>query len=137
MKAKILACLAATVVSGAAQAGFYENIGVTDEVEKPVVPSGFKVSDVTKSCVAHLRDQGYIFADQAEIDRIADEAKAKRLAEIKHPEPIIQERVVYVERPLDALTQRCVIQAKALRAGTKAKKAKKRVKKPVPHSACN
>lgn len=136
MKAKLLACFA-MVVSGAVQAGFYENIGVTDEAEKPVVPSGFKVSDVTKSCVAHLRDQGYIFADQAEIDRIADEAKARRLAEIKPPEPIVQERVVYVDRPLDALTQRCVIQAKALPAGTKNKKTKKRVKKPVPRSACN
>ncbi len=136
MKAKLLACLA-MVVSGAAQAGFYENIGVTDEAEKPVVPSGFKVSDVTKSCVAHLRDQGYIFADQAEIDRIADEAKAKRLAEIKPQEPIVQERVVYVDRPLDALTQRCVIQAKALPTATKNTKPKKRVKKPAPRSACN
>jgi hypothetical protein len=137
MRAKLLACLAAMVVSGAVQAGFYENIGVTDEVEKPVVPSGFKVSDVTKSCVAHLRDRGYVFADQAEIDRIADEAKARRLAEIKPPEPIIQERIVYVERPLDATAQRCVIQAKALHAGAKTKKAKKRAKKPAQHSACN
>ncbi len=136
MKAKLLACLA-MVFSGAAQAGFYENIGVTDEAEKPVVPSGFKVSDVTRSCVAHLSDHGYIFADRAEIDRIADEAKAKRLAEIKPPEPVVQERVVYVERPFDALTQRCVIQARTLPAGKKSKNPKKRVKKPVPGSACN
>lgn len=137
MKAKHLACLAAMVVSGAVHAGFYENIGVTDQVEKPAVPSGFKVSDVTKSCVAHLRDQGYVFADQAEIDRIADEAKSKRLAEITPAEPIIQERIVYVDRPLDAATQRCVIQAKAPHAGVKAKKAKKRVKKTAQHTACN
>ena len=137
MKAKVLACLVGAFVSGAVHAGFYENIGVTDDVEKPVVPSGFKVSDVTKSCVSHLRDQGYIFADQAEIDRIADEAKAKRLAEIKPAEPIIQERIVYVDRPLDAMTQQCVIKAKAPHAGAKSKKAKKRVKKAAPHTACN
>lgn len=129
-----LAAILVAAVSGSAHAGFYENTGVTDREASPVVPSGFRVSDVTQSCVAYLKDQGYIFSDRAEIDRMAEEAKAQRIAEIRPPAPIMQERIVYVDQPPSAALRSCTTRPAA---ATKVHKPRKRAKKAVQHKICS